>query len=116
MIATSMRLTSFLLVVFLAACAMTQGTRVDPDAFKKLVVGQTNIRDAIELLGRPYSEFTGQDGKPVILYIAVRSTPIGFTATGNPLYPLMGQARTESFVTALTFDENGLYLSAEGAP
>ena len=100
----------------LCACALTVGSRADPEAFKKLVVGQTTEEEAIALLGRPSFSHKNPDGTSLIGYTETRIIPTSVTATGNALYPLMSTSRTESFRTFISFDAKGKYLSTEGAP
>lgn len=100
----------------LVGCAMDFGERVDPEAFKKLVVGVTTVDTAISLVGRPSGTFKDQEGNLVLFYAATKTHFIGAEYTPAKYAPVQAKTRQEHAVTSLFFDLNGKYLRSEGAP
>lgn len=95
------------LVVVVAGCVATQGTRIDADQTTDFTKGRTTKAEVVSKLGAPYSESSAQSGS-VLLYVFSKQT-----AQASNFFPVLnwfkGRTDSENQTCRFAFDTKGMY-------
>jgi hypothetical protein len=90
---------AIILSLFLAGCASTAGTSVNPDTAAALVAAHADRGQIVARLGRPDAEYNG-NGVHVITYAFAR------------VFVVPGRADMHSATYSFTFDDSGKLLQS----
>lgn len=84
-------------VVAVAGCA-SNGTKIDPAAVSKIVIGKTTKTEMLQVFGPPLSQGYGSEGKSTMVWFYVHVGPFGTGMIQQNLSVLFDQQdRVERF-------------------